>query len=99
LLHEQGQRAVLFVAFAAEQLGAFKVGLLKRDETKQELEYSLIVVVDLHGHISRHGVWLGPLDQVRLLKLNAQNRGENKVGLCHNLFYCEFLFLVGEMLV
>jgi hypothetical protein len=71
LLHEQGQRAVLFVAFAAEQLGAFEVGLLKRDETKQELEYSLMLVIDLHGHISRHCVWLGPLVQVRLLKLNA----------------------------
>jgi hypothetical protein len=47
------------------------VGLLKRDETKQELEYSLIFVVDLHGHISRHCVCFGPLDQVRLLKLNA----------------------------
>lgn len=75
------------------------MGLLKRDETKQELEYSLIVVVDLHGHISRHGVWLGPLDQVRLLKLNAQTLGENKVGLCHHFFHSEFLFPVGDMLL
>jgi len=81
VFHEQGKRELLVFGVAAEDLGALKVGLLKRDETKQKLENRGVDVIKLNDAVAWQLVFLFQLEYVRLAKLLPQTVWQNQVVL------------------
>lgn len=67
--------------FAHEDLSAFEVGLLEADETKDELEYAIEVIIEENNAVLGKLVIVTQLHHVCLAQPLAQALGQNSVVL------------------